>query len=478
MQPVLATGRSGIGARFITTMLVGVVALAVSACASHYQPKMPPPRLRTLPQLSQEPPAPLPLTLVQQSANEHSGLIAVDDGLSLYEAISMALQRHPSLTAASLEVDARAGETQQAGLLPNPDIQTDVENFGGNGPLSGFGGAETTVTVGQLIELGGKRSRRIRAADLAAQLAAWDLEAQRITVYSDITKLYVAAVAADQKATVAAELNGLAQRLLAAVDARVKAGKVSPVERQRTQIVVGRAGADRDAARAERRAAFRALATSLGASPGEVYALSGRLGPVASPPGYAVSKTFIDNSPAVARWAAEIEARQAAVDLERANRIPDVTIGAGRREFRDTNDSAYVAVFSVPLPLFNRNQGAITAAQRRLERSRAEAENARLGASVAFEQAYAALSSAATHALALQNSLLPAAKTTFDATQTGYREGKFDLVTLLDAQRTYFDMETETIAAVAAYYAARADVEALVGRDLAAISPRGAAGDE
>ena len=232
--------------------------------------------------------------------------------------------------------------------------------------------------------------------------------------------------------------------------------------------MVGRASADRDAALAERRAAFRALATSLGAPPDEIYALSGRLNRVVSPPGYAASRAFVLDSPAVARWTAEIESRQATLDLERANRFPDVTIGAGLREFRDTGDNAYVAVFSIPLPLFNRNQGAIAAAQSRLARSRAEAENARLGASIAFEQAYAQLSAAAARAQALQNSLLPAAKTTFEATQTGYREGKFNLVTLLDAQRTYFEIETETIDAVAIYYAARADVEALIGRDLAA----------
>ena len=437
---------------------------------------MPPPRLLTSVQRSPERAVRTPVAtqLEQQSTNLRADLITSDDGLSLAEAIAIALQRHPLLTAASLEVQARTDEIRQAGLRPNPEIQTDIENFSGSGALSGFNGSETTVSVGQLIELGGKRTRRVNAASLDAQLAAWDLETQRIAVYTETTKLYVSAVAADQKAALVEQLNSVAKRLMDAVDARVKAGKVSPIEAQRAAIVVGRAAAERDAAIAERQASFRNLAASLGASPDEVFVLSGRLDPVTATPARAMIVDFVEDSPEVARWTAEIEARQAMLDLERANRIPDVTIGAGVRQFRDTNDTAYVAVFSVPLPLFNRNQGAIAAAHSRLARSRALAESARINSRIAFDRAFSELSAAAARALALQDSLLPASKTTYDATETGYREGKFDLVTLLDAQRTYFEIETETIGAVAAYYAARADVEALIGRDLSAISLGGA----
>jgi cobalt-zinc-cadmium efflux system outer membrane protein len=463
-----ATYQTPVRLCFQNLLLIYATALCLEGCASYEEIIPPPPRLLTAKHLSTA--ESVMADPLQSLDNEVNALlqsaIQSNKGLNLPQAIDIALKNHPALAAASLEVQARAGEIQQAGLLPNPQVQTDFENFGGKDALSGFDGAETTLTLGQLIELGGKRSQRKKAATLEAQLASWDLEAKRIAIYTEITKLYIAAVAADRKFKIAEQLFFIAQHLQEAVDARVKAGKVSPIEKQRATIVVGRASVERETILAGRNAAFRNLAASLGAPSGKVYILSGQLSPVAAIPKREQIYDFISENPDVARWSAEIAALQAALDLERANRFPDVTLGGGIRHFEDTDDNAYVAVFSLPLPLFNRNQGAIATARSRLAGSHAQAENAKLAASMAFEQAFADLSATTTRALVLQDNLLPTAKTTFNATQTGYREGKFDLVTLLDAQRTYFEIETDTIDALAAYYAARADVEALIGRDL------------
>lgn len=453
--------------------------VGLGACATSEEPVLPPPYpltsgVGTAPERQSE-------LVVTDRGRHESGLPApeaapaeaappVERALSLEAALDLAMNGHPALKAAASELQARESEAVQAGLRPNPDIQTDVENFGGAGSLSGLRGSETTVTVGQLIELGGKRIRRIDAANRETELAGWDLEAERLALYAEVTKLYVAAVAADKKRDVADRLFAVADRLQKAVAARVAAGKVSPIENQRAEIVVGRADVNRKTANVERRAAFQSLAATLGAPAVQIEKLTGVLGPIAPPPSLEAIAPYIDDAPQIARWKTEIAAREAAVRLERANRLPDVTVGAGARYFEESDSTALVASFSAPLPLFNRNQGAIGAARHRLERSRSEAAAARIDAERAFEGAYAALAASAARAGALERRLLPAARRTFEATQIGYREGKFDLVTLLDAQQTYFEIETDAIDAAAAYYAARADLEALIGRDLSSIS--------
>lgn len=394
--------------------------------------------------------------------------------LTLEQAIVTALRRHPSLAAATFEVQARTEEYRQAGTLPNPELQTNFENFGGQGPYSGFGAAETTLSIGQLIELGGKRASREMVAASETQLAGWDLETKRIAVYREVTRLYIEALAAGRTVAIAEQLVLLAEQLLNTVDERVSAGKVSPIESQRAQIVVGRARAERSAFIAQKQAAFRSLGTSLGIRNDVTLSLTTPLHPVtASLPAASEVANFLCDNPDIARWATEIVARQAKLEYERAKRIPDVTVGAGVKRFEEFNDNALVATFSVPIPLFDRNQGAIGAARSRLAQDRAEADNARLTVELALEQAYSELSAAAAQALAMQDKLLPAAKATFESSQSAYREGKFDLVTLLDAQRTYFEIEMDAINATASYYLGRADVEALIGRDLSSIVGNG-----
>lgn len=411
------------------------------------------------------------------SAKSTSKAAVQEHQLSLQEALTIAMIRNPDLLAADLEVQARQDETWQAGLRPNPELQTDIENFGGTGSLSGARISETTISVGQLIELGGKRARRVTAARLDARLAKWDLESRRIELNTSITRLYIDAVARDRLLEVATKLLEISERLRDAVGARVSAGKVSPIENERALIVVGKVRADYDAADAAREEAFSLLAIALGKGRSDIEALSGVLAPATVPPSKSVLIGYISDNPEIARWATEVDARQAALDIERANRIPDVQVGGGVRYFEDVGDTAFVATLTVPLPLFNRNQGAIAAASKRVDRSRAEADSAVRSTNGQFEASYAKLKSSAMRSIALDRDLSPAARKAFEATEIGYREGKFDLVTLLDAQRTYFEIETDAISALAEYYSARAVIEALIGRDLSTLS-NPSAGDQ
>ncbi|ARA93831.1 hypothetical protein AWN76_012120 [Rhodothermaceae bacterium RA] len=85
-------------------------------------------------------------------------------------------------------------------------------------------------------------------------------------------------------------------------------------------------------------------------------------------------------------------------------------------------------------------------------------------------EAYALLAAAYGEVRTLREAVLPAARENFAATQEGYREGKFDLLTVLDAQRILFETTNQYVDALAAYHAARAEVERLIGTPLSDVS--------
>ncbi len=84
----------------------------------------------------------------------------------------------------------------------------------------------------------------------------------------------------------------------------------------------------------------------------------------------------------------------------------------------------------------------------------------------ALAEASTKLSSSFSEINIIKNDVLPLARSAFDAASQGYREGKFEYLMVLDAQRTFFEVRGRYLKALAGYHKARADVERLIGRNL------------
>src|SRR3546814_13174178 len=87
--------------------------------------------------------------------------------------------RSPRVVAAEAEVEAARGRQRQAGYRFNPILNVDVENFAGTGPYSGLNGLESTVSVNQRLDIGGRRRARMTLADAEFLAAQYRLEIVR-----------------------------------------------------------------------------------------------------------------------------------------------------------------------------------------------------------------------------------------------------------------------------------------------------------
>ena len=134
--------------------------------------------------------------------------------LTLPQAQTLAVQHNPKLAAFGWEVRAGEARTLQAGLPPNPEIGIEVENFAGSGEFQGFQGAEITIHLSQLIELAGKRGKRARVAALERDLTAWDYEATRLDVLTQVTQAFVEVLSTQERLRLSAELVRLAEQVL------------------------------------------------------------------------------------------------------------------------------------------------------------------------------------------------------------------------------------------------------------------------
>ncbi|MBN8899994.1 MAG: TolC family protein, partial [Rhodospirillales bacterium] len=327
----------------------------------------------------------------------------------------------------------------------------------------------TTLALSQLIELGAKRAKRVRLARLDENLAAWDYETKRLDVFVGTTRGFAEVLAAQRRVEMTEASLRLERQLYNSVGERVRAGQVSPLEQSRVQVTLSAAQVARDTAQRELAAARSRLAALWGSTRPVFAKAIGDLGdvsPIRSLPD--LQRVAADN-PDLARWSAEIAQREARVALERAKNIPDprFTIGA-RRYGYGVGETAFVAGVSIPLPFYSLNRGNILDAELQASKARAQQLEAGVRVGASLEQSFQQLSGAYDAVVAIRRDLLPAAQANFNGMSTGYQEGKFTLLEVLDAQRALLDARTRLIDAEAAYQGALADTERLTGQSLKA----------
>ena len=149
--------------------------------------------------------------------------------------------------------------------------------------------------------------------------------------------------------------------------------------------------------------------------------------------------------------------------MEKAGAVPDLDVAVGARRYNEDDSSALVAELSLPLPIFNRNQGAIEEATIRLQKSEAERRLAVTQLSMEIRTAAAAKSGAYQEVTRLQRSVIPKARTALAGAREGYERGIFRALEVLDAEQTLFAVRAQYIEGLATYHRANADIERILG---------------
>jgi cobalt-zinc-cadmium efflux system outer membrane protein len=392
--------------------------------------------------------------------------------ITLGQALGLALARNPDLAAFSWDVRIGEARILQAGLRPNPTVTLEPQDFLGTGAYRGFKGPETTLQLSQLIELGGKRSARMKAAALDRDLAAWDYEAKRIAVFSQTAQDFLEVLREQQRLALADESVRLARQVVETVSARVKAAATHAEEATKAEVALASGQIERDQIQRALVAARLRLAANWGSTRPHFERVEGSLESITPLPAWEQVAQKLAQNPELARWVTAISQREAALELERAKAKPDVTVGGGIRRKEETSDNALVVGLSIPLPLFNRNQGNIKEAEHRLARSREERRAAEVHATTALQQAYQALAAAEAEINALRQKVLPGAERVFEAVSEHYREARYSYLEVLDAQRTLFAARSQLLRSLTDYHRAVLAIERLIGEPLPTATAR------
>lgn len=403
------------------------------------------------------------------------------DEITLRQALSLALMHNPDLAAASWEIRSGEARSLQAGLFPNPELEVEVEDFGGSREVENldgtsektkrFEGAETIVTLSQLFELGGKRLKRKEVADSEHGLLGWDFETKRLDTITEVTNAFIDLLSLQERMALTDDLVELSQDVFNTVSERVKAGKVSPVEETRAQIALSTIQIEQERAKRALEAGRKLLAATWGSNAPTFQRVAGTLETITALPPYESLISRIEQNPDIARWNDELEHREAALNLEKSHRYPDFTIAGAVKHLEESNDQIYIMGISLPLPILDRNQGGILEATYDLEKAKHERTASEVSTIATLDEIYQNLLSAYSEVTILRDTVLPAAESAFNASNEGYLEGKFSYLDVLDVQRSLFDAKDTYISSLVEYHKASIAIERLIGEKLAATEP-------
>ena len=372
----------------------------------------------------------------QETVTESADEAAADElrpNPTLDEIEQRALAVSPVLAKLQADIDALRGKRTQASLPPNPKVGINAEDINDGGGAGRYG-----VFFGQEVVRGNKLglSRSVVCAEI--QTAQQRLQAARQQLVNDVRKRYYDLLVAQDRARVAGELVQISQNAVDVSKQLFEAEEVARIAVLQTELELQSAQAIQRRADNAKLAARRSLAALLAETelpPGD---LDGDPRHVTALIDFEEAfDLLVEQSPEIAVLFADVERAKRKLARECAEPIPNATWQASMQYDFVSDDVVSGLQVGMPIPIRNRNQGAIQQARFQIVAAERKVESAvmdlRSRLSVAFQNYRDAKIQVETY----QSKILPKAKETYALVAKGYQEGEVDFLQLLTIQRTY-----------------------------------------
>lgn len=383
--------------------------------------------------------------------------------LTIQRALQRALATNPRLAVAEREIGAASGRYLQSKALPNPELSFELDNALGSNAYRGTRSAETTLQLSQLIELGGKRQARMAAGAAELDGSYWQRAALRLEVLSETALAFANVLSAQKRAGIFETQTASLNRLMPLLQARIDAGASSPSEIARVQVAADLVRAERERALTELAVARRELMTLMGGSTPDFSAVAGSLNSVGRPPAFQALLKDIEKNPQLTRFTALRAQRDAELLTQRLKPIPDVRIAGGWRHYRETGDDAVRLSLSVPLPVWDQNTGGILEAQETLAKTESERAASKAALVLALGRAHDTMIGSLRELDILRTQAIPNSRKAVESVESGYSQGRFTLLDVLDAQGTATQVAIREQEVLLKFYIALVTIESLTG---------------
>ena len=372
--------------------------------------------------------------------------------ITLEDLEQRALKNNPTLRQAESEIRAARGRSVQAGLWPNPTIGYSGEEIRG-GQL---GGGQHGGFVEQRFVLGRKLALSRNVAEREVSLAQVEAEEQKLRVLTAVRVAYFQVLASQEALNLARHNIELTKANLVSSQRFNNIGQTDRSEVLQADIEVQRQELAAAIEETRLRRDWQMLASLIGEPTLPLSPLAGRLEQnLPSEAGERLLTELLSSSPAVKIADTNVSRSEALLARSRRESVPDLTVRAGLQQNNESLETVNrkiglqgFAEVGVQIPIFNRNQGNVSAARAELDRAKAEAERIRL---VLRQRASATVQSYAMSRQMVsryQQQILPKAHQLFEMQLKAWGQMTASYPQVLIAQQTLFSAQREYIQAL------------------------------
>lgn len=398
-------------------------------------------------------------TLNALAKSEPQNVLTLKQALKNTEQKNLQLKRYPYhqkiLTALK----------SQAALSPNPELSFEAENFLGTHGSHAFSGAQYTLALSQLIELGDKRQNRINYATANIKAQTIEYKNTRLALLATTAERYYQVLKFQALIALNSERKNTVKQALNAIEKRAKAGAVSSADVTRMRYALSQVDLNTAMLQSEferSRLALNELWQEVKVS--DYYA--GDFSQMAAIKSEAALLAAVNTAPEFALLQQQYMQQTANLALQRSSGQSDLTLGGGVRYNQQTDASSLVFSFSMPLQLSNANGGNIEAAQHQLALLNEQQGQLRIQLRKQIRTLYAYYQGKSTQAQLLTQRVIPQAQTLIKQSLKSYQQGQISVLQLLDAQQALFDSKRALINTHSELYQVLLTLERLTGQPL------------
>lgn len=391
---------------------------------------------------AQIPPSPAPPAVIESLPTT-----VASPTIGLNELTQIALSQNPRLAQSALAIDAARGRAIQAGLYPNPTVSVTFDELGDR---TGPQGVNTLPLVTQEIVTGGKLKWSRASAGREVDQANFNLEAQRYALLASVRSAYFDVVSLQRRIDILHELVQTAQSSVAQTEKLREAGLVAPLDRVQLEVELERLRADLEAAQRQLPAAYRMLAATVGARELSPITVAGTL--ESSLPPYdleTVRHCVLTVHPERQAALAGVERARLQLRREQAEPIPNLSLSGGYVRQNQNRSNDWTIGLSVPIPVWNRNQGRIAAATAELGSAQQEVGRVENDLAERVASAFREFAAARQRADRYRLGILPKAREAYELSLRAYQGGQFEYLRVLEAQRAISSANLEYVRALA-----------------------------
>ncbi len=369
--------------------------------------------------------------------------------LPLQVFLDAAERGNPTLPQSEAQVRQSLQQARQVGLYPNPSAGYQGEQIRGGA----YGGGEQGGYIQQSIVLGGKLRARSEIYKQQAGSNTIGVEEQRFRIRDDVTQAFYTTLTSQAIAVERQKLLHVAEDALTTAHQLANVGQADAPDVLQAEVEAEQAKVDFVAAQRNFLQNFSVLAASSSQPDLAVSPLAGELD---KPPAFdaeAKVKEIVANSPTVQRARQEVVVAEARLDDAKREAIPDLLLRAGEQDNGETLVPGSIGIApqrvgpqsfasaGVTIPLWNHNQGNISAAKAEVERAREDVLRTQLFLRRQAEPLAQAYETARFQADRYRDELIPRARRAYELYLTKYQQMAQAYPQVIVSQRTLFQVQ-------------------------------------